>query len=479
MAGSAEVVVVGAGPAGVSAALTARELGADVTLLEAGQVGGTSLNRGPAPVRTLARAARLARDWSSWAGFGLEGPPPKPNLPAVLANSARVARYAHEKKQLSATLRRQGIDLVEHIGPVHFSDPHSLCAHDGRTWQAQCVIVAVGGHAARLPVPGQELAVTYEDVPSLAELPKSAAIIGAADTGCQIASILADFGVEVTLYEAGPTIVPRADASISTELRNAFNRKGITTRPDTLVTELERRGRRIAVHHRNAASAADTVADETIVDAVFFAVGWPGNIDQLSLESAGITPVRHAIPVDAYLRTEADHIFAAGDINGRAMLVQVARIEGRIAAHNAVLGPSREVAYGIVPSASFTDPEYGQVGLTEEAAAQDHDIVVGIAHYDDILRPVADGRPDGFCKLIADRRQRTLLGGHVIGEYSAEIIQVVATCMVSGMSVDKVAELPFAYPTFTEAVSMAAQKICRSLDIGQFPAAWSYLGPDA
>src|SRR5271169_5359706 len=128
MSSDLSLLVVGGGPAGVTAALQACELGARVTLLEAGQVGGTSLNRGPAPVRTLARAARLARDWSSWATFGLEGPPPVPNLPAVVANSERVARYAHDKKDMAGHLRRHGIDLVEDFGPVGFVDPHTLAA---------------------------------------------------------------------------------------------------------------------------------------------------------------------------------------------------------------------------------------------------------------------------------------------------------------------------------------------------------------
>ena len=117
------VLVVGGGPAGVTAALQAHELGARVTVLEAGQVGGTSLNRGPAPVRTLARAARLARDWSSWAEFGLEGPRPVTNLPVMVANTDRVARYAHDKRDLAGYLRRRGIDLVEDLGPAGFTDP--------------------------------------------------------------------------------------------------------------------------------------------------------------------------------------------------------------------------------------------------------------------------------------------------------------------------------------------------------------------
>lgn len=237
--------------------------------------------------------------------------------------------------------------------------------------------------------------------------------------------------------------------------------------------ELQSREGRIGVRYSTGSAGADTD-----VDAVFFAVGWRGNIDELGLEAAGVKTERHAIPVDGYLRTNVEHIFAVGDVNGRSMLVQTARSEGRVAAQNAVEGPTRQAVYDVVPSASFTDPEYGGVGLTEAQAAANNDIVIGVARYDDLLRPVADGRPDGFCKLIVDRRQHTVLGAHVIGEYSAEIVQMVAACMAAKMHVEQIAELQLAYPTFTEAVTMAAQKVCRSVGIGRFPQVWSYLGPD-
>ena len=468
-----QLLVIGGGPAGITAALQAHELGAHVTVLGAGRVGGTSLNRGPAPVRTLARTARLARDWSSWATFGLDGPPPVPNLPAVMANSERVARYAHDKRDMAGHIRRRGIDLSEHLGPVGFVDPHTVASRDGGRWSADHIILAVGGHAGRLPIPGAELALTYEDIPSLAALPDRVAVVGGADTGCQIASILEDLGVAVTLFEAGPTLLPAADASVSAELSRAFRAQGIAVHTGTLVEGLRPRGDDIQVGYRNGG-----VAGQLVAGAVFFAVGWPGNVDQLALDAAGVRTEPGVIPVDDYLRTNVEHIFAAGDVNGRSMLVQTARAEGRVAAFNAVLGPTRHAAYDVVPSGSFTDPEYGRVGLTETEAAQHHDIGVGLARYDDLLRPVADGRPAGFCKLIADRRTHAILGAHVLGEYSAETVQTVAACMAAGMSAEQIAELQLAFPTFTEGVSMAAQKICRSLGIGRFPPVWSYLGAE-
>ena len=283
MSAPGSLLVIGGGPAGVTAALQACELGAQVTLLEAGQVGGTSLNRGPAPVRTLARTARLARDWSSWAAFGLDGPPPVPNLPAVMANTERVARYAHDKKDVAGHLRRHGIDLVEDLGPAGFVDPHTVAAADQRTWSADRIILAVGGHAGRLPIPGAELALTYEDIPSLTALPDHVAVVGGADTGCQIASILDDLGVTVSLFEAGPTLVPAADPSVSAELGHAFRAQGMNVHTGTVVEALRAHGAAVHIDYRHGAAAGQLVAG-----AVFFAVGWPANVDHLALDAAGV-----------------------------------------------------------------------------------------------------------------------------------------------------------------------------------------------
>jgi pyruvate/2-oxoglutarate dehydrogenase complex dihydrolipoamide dehydrogenase (E3) component len=313
-------------------------------------------------------------------------------------------------------------------------------ADDGRSWRADRIVIAVGCRAAPLPVPGGELALTYQDIWTLKALPQAVTVIGGADTGAQMASIFADFGADVRLIEAGSRLVPGADTSISAALGQAFEARGIEVITGATVQALERVGERVIVHFTRGSPAehADT-------EAVFAAVGWPANLANLDLDAAGVTTDPRAIPVDDYLRTNVEHIFAAGDVNGVSKLVQSARLEGRI-------------------------------GLTEEQAAAGHDIAAGIAWYDDLVRPVADGRTSGFCKLIADRRSHAILGAHVLGEYSAETVQVVATAMRAGMDVEQLAEMQFAFPTFTEAVSMAAQKACRDIGIGQFPAAWSYLG---
>jgi pyruvate/2-oxoglutarate dehydrogenase complex dihydrolipoamide dehydrogenase (E3) component len=441
-------------------------------VVEAKQVGGTSLNEGPAPVRTLARAARLMRDTQSWRQFGLRGDAPQVDIAAVLANANRVASYAHQQRRLAEVVRGQGIDLIEDAGPARSLDPHTVRIPDGRAFEGDAVIVAVGGHAGRLPIPGAEIALTYEDVRDLTALPASVAVVGGADTGCQLASILADFGAQVTLVEASPRLVPHADQDISATLADAFRRRGITVLTATLVERLDRTAAGVAVQHRSGNQQA-----RLELEAVFFAVGWPGNADALGADAVGVTTSRGYVQVGRDLRSSLPHVFAAGDVNGISMLVPSARHEGRIAAENAVLGTRREYTHEIVPTGSFTDPEYGSVGLTEAQARERYDCAVAVARYDDLVRPLVDARPEGFCKLIVERRHRYLLGAHVIGEYSAEVIQMAAACMAANMRVEQLAELQPAFPTFTEAVGMAAVHIVRQLGVAAWAPTWSELRP--
>lgn len=462
-----DLVILGGGPAGVTAALRARELGASVTLLESGRIGGTSINDGPAPVRTVARAARLARDAASWSTFGLQGAPPEIDLVGVIANASRVANYAHEKKHLAESIRACGIELVEGAGPARLLDTHRIGLPDGRTWEGERIVLAVGGHARRLPIPGGELALTHTDIWSLRQLPARVAVIGGADTGCQLASIFQDFGCAVTILEMAERMNPAADQDISLALTHAFEAQGMAVLTGARTERIERSAGGLEVFFRQGERAGSIM-----VDAVFCAVGWPGNIESLDVSAAGVETERGYVVVNPYLQTNVPHIYAAGDINGSSMLVQSAVHEGTLAAENAVLGPHRRFTHEIVPCGSFTDPEYASVGLTERQAREQYECAVAVVRYDDLLRPVADAHPDGFCKLIVDARRRYILGAHVLGEYSVEIIQMVAACMAGGMRVEQLAELQLAYPTFTEAVGLAARVLVRELGLVPLAPSW-------
>ena len=466
------LLVIGGGPAGVSAALQGAELGARVTLVDRKRVGGTSINEGPAPIRTLARAARLARDAHVWETFGLRGDPPTVDMKAAVANATRVAGYSHDVKRMSDYISGCGVALVQNVGTCHFVDTQTIRTEDGREFTCDAMVIAVGGHAGRLPIPGADLALTYEDIRDLTELPRRTVVIGGSDTGCQLASILVDFGSEVTVLEFADRIKPRSDHDISEALTGAFEAKGMQVITGTRATEIARDGDAFTVSH-----VKDGETRTVTADLVFFAVGWPGNIDSMNPDVVGLKTERGYLAVNDRLVTSQPHIFAAGDVNGISMLVPSARQQGLLAAENAVMGTRRRNTHEIVPTGSFTDPEYGSVGLTEEEARARYECEVAIIRYDDLLRPVVDARSGGFCKLIVESNRRFILGAHVLGEYSAELIQMVAACMAANMRVEQLAELPFAFPTFTEAIGMAAQKCVRQLGIARLAQQWSDLRP--
>jgi pyruvate/2-oxoglutarate dehydrogenase complex dihydrolipoamide dehydrogenase (E3) component len=195
------------------------------------------------------------------------------------------------------------------------------------------------------------------------------------------------------------------------------------------------------------------------------AAGWDAATAGLNLGQAGVqTDRRGYVQVDRYLRTNAPHVFAAGDVTGRAMVVHEAVREGLVAATNAVLGPATVLPSQVSPIGSFTDPEYASAGLTEAAARQTHDVATATIRFDSLPRPIIDGRPTGFCKLIIDRELHTILGCHVVGERAVELAQLAATAMASEMPVEQLALVPFSFPTYANALGRAAAAAAIELD---------------
>jgi pyruvate/2-oxoglutarate dehydrogenase complex dihydrolipoamide dehydrogenase (E3) component len=467
-----DLAVIGGGPAGVTAALRAAELGARVALVERDRPGGTCTDDGCAPTRVLAKAARLVRDAEQLADYGLSAPAPDLDIRALLAATQRTVYELHEKKQLAGHLERAGVHLVAGRGPARFTGSHRLTVADGGELDAERFIVAGGGHARRLPFPGADLALTHGDVWSMRTLPGSLAIVGAAATGAQLASIFAAFGTRVTLLELAPRLIPAEDADVAEALATAFAANGIEVITGIGgVERIERDGRVLRLLYR-----AGDEAHAVVADTVILAVGWPGNLEDLGLDAAGVETERGYVTVDDTLRTSAEHIWAAGDITGRMMLVQSATHEGRIAAENALGTSARGLRHTIVAHGGFTDPEYGSVGLTEAAARADGEVIVGVVPYTDLDRAVIDRRTDGFCKLVVDRDTRRIVGAHVIGEQAVEVVQIAATAMAAEMPVERLAEVEFAYPTFTSIVGLAARQVVHALRLGGDVEAWEAMG---
>ncbi|MGJ7439934.1 dihydrolipoyl dehydrogenase family protein [Aquipuribacter sp. MA13-6] len=454
---SYDVVVVGAGPAGTAAAVRAAELGARVAVAEARRTGGTCVNTGCVPTRVLARTARFLREVRSSAEYGIGVGEPAVDWTRTVAQVRSVIGDVLAAKDDPGRLERLGVDLFLE-GPARFVDPHTLeLADSGRRLRGDTVILAVGGRSRRLPVPGAELAHVPEQVLDLPDVPARLAVIGAGNTGAQLVTNFSAFGSQVTLLEVAPRILMSADADIARVVRESFEADGVTVRTGIrTVTGLARTD--------DGAIDLGWVDDDgehhETFDAVIMSTGWPAAIDGLGLDAAGVETDGPAIPVDAYLRTNVPHVYAAGDANQQAMLVQAAHVEAEAAAKHAVLGATRRSTHHLMPSGGFTDPDYAGVGLTEaQARERDEAVVVVTVPYAAMERPIIDGRDEGFLKLITDRRREVVLGAHAVGESAVEVIQAVTTAMAAGVDVSTLATVEFAYPTYSAIIGEAAREL--------------------
>lgn len=469
-----EVIVIGGGPAGVVAALRARELGARTALVERGRMGGVCTNDGCVPTRVLARAARLRREADQFEIYGLIAPEPELDFPGLMARAQQVVYQVHEKKQLLNHLRQAGVQVFDTAGTAKFRDPQTIELEDGSRLTGDKFILCVGGHARRIDFPGSDLAITHSDVWGLRKLPESMAIIGAAATGCQLASIFAAFGTRVTLVDVASHILAAEDQDLSQTMARAFEQRAIR-----LITgiggveRLEQAGRGLKLVYRQQEQTLDLQAE-----VVVLAVGWVGNLEGLNLAAAGVETERGYIQVSDSLQTSAASIYAAGDITGRMMLVQSANYDGRAAAENAVLEANESYKHHIVPHGGFTDPEYGSVGLTEAQASQElgpDGYAAALVLYSDMDRAVIDGHTTGFCKLIVSRASQLVVGAHVVGEQALELVQLLAAGMAAGMTISQLANLEIAYPTYAGVAGLAARRIMPELGLTSLAPEWRVL----
>jgi pyruvate/2-oxoglutarate dehydrogenase complex dihydrolipoamide dehydrogenase (E3) component len=455
-----DVVVIGAGPAGLLAALRAAELGARTILVTRGEVGGMAATDGPIPVRTLAHAARLLRNAGQLGRYGISVSEPILDYPRLLARTREVVQEVREHAARRETLEKAGVTIYENSGTARLVDPHTIETERGLHLRADKIILSAGGTSRRLPIPGFEWTSTHSDAWSLTEVPPSMIVVGAGATGVQVASIFQAFGSRVQLFEAGPRILPTEDEDVSTVVATAFRESGMIVRENFGAIDLfEKTASGLRMFFTK-----DGVQDSAEAALVVVAVGWVADTAGLNLPAAGVeTNARGYVQVNAYLQTSAPNIFAAGDITGRLMLVPQAVHDGFLAATNAVQGATTTFGDQATPLGSFTEPEYAQVGVTEAKARETHDVVVSMVHFDETARTIIDGRTTGFCKLIADRPTGKILGCHVVGERAVEIAQVVAIAIAGGLSVDNMAKIPLSFPTYAGILARAAYRAAKQI----------------
>jgi pyruvate/2-oxoglutarate dehydrogenase complex dihydrolipoamide dehydrogenase (E3) component len=459
-----DVLVVGAGPAGVVATLRSARLGARTTLVTSGAFGGMAANDGPIPVRTLAQAARLIREARHLDRYGIQASQDPIDYPRLLERVREVVEHARSHSTARRDVDEAGATVHEDTGPARLVDDHTIEIDDRRRFEADRIILCVGGKSRRLPIPGFELTATHSDAWSLTAVPPSIIVVGAGATGAQVASIFAAFGSDVQLFEAAPRILETEDEDVSALVASAFTQNGISVREAFgTIDRFEAARSSAGPGGVRMVYSKDGVERSAEAAVAIVAVGWTADTEGLQLADAGVmTDSRGHVTVDEYLRTSCPHIFAAGDVTSRCGLASLAIQDGFVAATNAVNGPTVAVGDHVVPVGSFTDPEYAHVGRSEAEARTTHEVVVATVNYDSTPRPIIDGRTTGLCKLVVDRPTRTILGCHVVGERAVELAQIAAVAMTGSITVDEFARLPLSFPTYTDVVHRAAMIAART-----------------
>jgi dihydrolipoamide dehydrogenase len=457
-----DVLVIGGGPAGVVAALRAADAGAKTTLVTRDEFGGMAANDGPVPVRTLAHAARLIRDAGQLGRYGIVVGEPSLNFPRLLARVREVVQEVQEHSTFRTQIDALGVTVHENAGPARFVNAHTLETASGLRLNSAKTIICAGGINRQLTVPGAKFVATHSDAWRLTCIPESILVIGGGATGVQVASVFNAFGSKIQFFQAGPRILPTEDEEVSAAVANAFRNSGVVVKENFgSIDSFEKTPAGVRMWfskdgHRDSAEASLVVC----------AIGWTANTADLDLVNAGVeTNERGFIRVDEFLGTSSPDIFAAGDVTGKLMLVPQAIQAGFVAATNAVRGPTMTNAAQVAPAASFTDPEYAQVGLTEVRAREEHDIATARVDFNSTTRTIIDGQTYGFCKLIVDRHTRLILGCHVVGEHAADITHVAAVAMAARMRVDDLAQIPLSFPTYAGALGRVAAKITRELNL--------------
>jgi pyruvate/2-oxoglutarate dehydrogenase complex dihydrolipoamide dehydrogenase (E3) component len=460
--GPYDLVIVGAGPAGVSAAELARRQGRSVALLERRWLGGNSLNAGSIPSKAIIRAAQELSSLRDEEDYGaVASRPPKTDFTAVMARMRRIrmrlAEY-HSAERLTA----QGIDL--YFCDARFAGPKLLLAGDAPL-SFDKAILATGARPKPSDIPGLDRIgyLTSDSVFDLTELPARLGIIGGGPLGCELAQAFCRLGSHVTIMQSDPKFLPEVERDAAELLSRSMSRDGVETRLNTSV---------VGARMEGAAKCLDTVNDDIrcsiTVDEVMLTIGRLRNVDELGLDAAGIrySPER-GIDVDDFLRTSNPDVYAAGDACDWQHFTNVAETSARIAVQNAFGAAVRRPDQSQIPWCTYCDPEIAHIGINvREASRQSIPITSFTVMMQDVDRAITDGQDDGFVKLYVRDGTDEILGATVVATRASELINEISVIMSAGIGMRRLAGILHSYPAQSDAIRLAALAYLRDQSCG-------------
>jgi dihydrolipoamide dehydrogenase len=449
-----DIVVLGSGTAGYSAALRAARLGASAAVVEHRETGGTCLNRGCIPTKALIGSVEALEKARRAASFGFSAGTPVPDWPAMQARKKRIVGQlvGGVEKLLSGN----GVRFVR--GRATLAEPLEAVVRDPaggetRLRAARAVIVATGSEPSRpgiFPFDGRHV-ITSDEALELDAVPESLLIVGAGAVGVEFGRVFASLGSRTVIVEMMNQALPGMDGRVGQTLTASMGRKGIRIHTGVAVRSVKVRDGRCVTE------LADGRIEET--EKVLVCAGRTPNSGGLGLEAAGVTPERGFIPTDASGRTAVAGLYAAGDVAGKWLLAYTAGREGMRAAEHA-MGRPLPPDDGVVPVTVFSDPEVAAVGLTEkEAAERGVETRTGRFLMAALGKAVAAGETEGFVALVADAATERILGGQVVGPHASELIAEITLAVRLGLTAADVAGTLHSHPTLAEAVCEAAHDV--------------------
>ena len=439
-----DVVVVGTGPGGYVSAIRCAQLGLSVATVEDDRPGGVCLNWGCIPTKALLRNAEVVTLLNHAADFGIRLSGFEASYPEAVQRSRRVAdRMA---KGVEFLFRKNKITLFPGRGTLKAKTVVEVKGTGAaETLEARAVVLATGSEPKSLPgvTIDEKTVISSNGAVRNERAPKSIAVIGAGAVGVEFADVFASYGVQVTLLEALPRVVPIEDEDVSKELSRTFTRRGITIKTGVKVA---------AVKPGGAGAVVDLGGEKLEVEQVLMAVGRAAKVTGLGLEGVGVQLERGFVKVSPTMETSVKGLYAIGDMAGAPLLAHKAMAEGVVAAE-AIAGKSpRPVDYGNVPSCTYCRPQIASIGSTEARAKEaGREVSVGRFPFTANGKAVALGETDGFIKVIADKATGEILGVHIIGPEATEIIHEFAVGRTLEATLEEVIHTIHAHPTLSEA----------------------------
>lgn len=454
-----DLAVIGAGSAGFSAAITAAEAGRRVALIGHGLIGGTCVNVGCVPSKTMIRAAEALHGAKAVQRFpGLSGAAQVDDWAALMAGKDALVSGLRQKKYA---------DLLPGYEEIAYIDEGAARLASGgvrvgaRLIRAPKVIIATGGRPALPRIPGISQVPTLDSTSLLAleTLPESLIFLGGGYVGAELAQMMARMGVEVTMV-CRSRLLPQAEPEVSAALTQVFRDEGITMHCGVTYDACRRAGARAVLCIEEGGIRLELTADHLVVTA-----GRSPNTEGLGLAEMRIeTDRRGAIVVGSDMATSRPGIYAAGDVTNRDQFVYMAAYGAKLAARNAVLGGAEHYDNAAMPWVVFTDPQVAGVGLSEaEALAAGHEVKTSILSLDNVPRALAARDTRGLVKLVADAKTDRLLGGVIAAPEGSDSIQTLALALKFGMTTRALGETIFPYLTTVEGLKLAAQTFDRDV----------------